>query len=80
MKDKKENEDFILEILNTEYNDDVYDSELVIKGITFFISNDNSDYYEEHETLYSENMRFTRTGVKVISYERWLYTNWTPWE
>lgn len=81
LKDIKENEDIILNILNKEYTDDICDDVIVIKGITFYLSNNSIDGEdEETETLTSENMVFNRTGRKIFSYERWTETNWYDWE
>lgn len=70
----------IKEILNNEYSDDILDDTIFISGIPFHHSERTGRKDELLEELYSENLSFTRTGYKEISYDRWVETHWTDWD
>lgn len=71
----------IREVLNNEYYDDIFEDSITIKGIVFsYLDESNGDDLKESFTSEDGSLQFTREGFKVISYERWVDTNWYDWE
>lgn len=68
--------------INNNYNDDIYEDEIIVDGIKFLLHSE-SESDEIKETLSSVNydlkIVFERTGHKNYSYDSWVDTSWGLW-
>jgi len=72
----------IRNILNEDYNKNLdEDEKVVIDNISFSYSETSCSHSDKVQSnLYSNEISFSRDGLKEMSYESWVDTHWFDWE